>query len=312
VRPAPDKCDGVVALFLQFAARSYRLAAEEKFMKRFCLVLMSLLAVSVVAQPIAFTPKQPSYVICGPTGVTIYPSNRFVPFLELTESGIVFEKFLDQLEADKYSRYLVILVRPKSAKVYRTVLSMIRNRPIDTVKEPVDADFKLGADGYGLTEPHQRISDAKGISDKQTVFFECRNNEVFFIDKDYFDDQVAKLLSSLKPEVRTRDLKTFLKAVQGHEFTNEYYKVNKSYLSVAVIAYEPQPDIHGELTKEIETPDSKFQKTLAGLNSQRQYVVFLIRDDSFAVFRRARSLAEQNIFKSGGNYWSQKNCLNTR
>src|SRR5262245_22606522 len=58
------------------------------------------------------------------------------------------------------------------------------------------------------------------LTDKQPVFFECRGNEIFFLDKDGLDDQVAKLLSKLSPDVRGGDIQGFLKAIQGQEVGN--------------------------------------------------------------------------------------------
>src|ERR1043166_594266 len=50
-------------------------------------------------------------------------------------------------------------------------------------------------------------------SNKQAVFFECRSNEVFYIDKEGLDSQVAKLLSTVGGNVRSGDLQQFIKVV---------------------------------------------------------------------------------------------------
>src|SRR6185436_17940816 len=51
------------------------------------------------------------------------------------------------------------------------------------------------------------------LTGKQAVFFECRSNEVFYIDKEGLDVQVKKLLETLSPNVRSGDVAQFLKAI---------------------------------------------------------------------------------------------------
>src|SRR6266404_363234 len=69
------------------------------------------------------------------------------------------------------------------------------------------------------------------ITSKQGVFFECRTNQLFFVDKAGLDDQVTQLMSKLNPGIRGGDFESFLtKALQGPEVGNAYYKVNPRYL----------------------------------------------------------------------------------
>ena len=135
-------------------------------------------------------------------------------------------------------------------------------------------------------------------SNKQAVFFECRGNEVFYVDKEGLDNQVAKLLSTVGP-ARGGDLQQFLKVVQGQEVGNEYYKVMPSYLLTAIVALEPRPDVHGDVPDQVKSPNSKYQTALAQLDNKTQYVAFLVRDDSFSVFRSARKVADNLGFDIG-------------
>jgi hypothetical protein len=136
-------------------------------------------------------------------------------------------------------------------------------------------------------------------TDKQPVFFECRNQEIFYIDKATLDDQVAKLLSTLSPGVRTGRLDDFLKAIQGKEIGNEYYKINPNYLLAAILAIDGKPEVRGENIQQIRRPTSKFWTVLHQLDKKSQYIVFLIRSDSFDIFRRARLDADQYGFSVG-------------
>jgi hypothetical protein len=136
-------------------------------------------------------------------------------------------------------------------------------------------------------------------TDKIVAWFECRNNEVFYVDKVGLDDQVAELLSSISPGVRGGDLTGFLKAIQGRQVTNQYYRVNPSYLLTAIVALEPRIDVPGETVKDLENDGSKFAYVIRQLDVKKRYVAFLVRDDSFEVFRKARQVADKHGFDTG-------------
>ena len=137
------------------------------------------------------------------------------------------------------------------------------------------------------------------ITSKQGVFFECRTNELFFVDKAGLDDQVEKLMLTLNPGIRGGDLESFLKALQGQEVGNAYYRVDPRYLLVGKMGLEVRPGIAGEMITELDDPNSKFQAILSQLDKRQQYIAFLVRDDSFTIFRRARQIADTAGFETG-------------
>jgi hypothetical protein len=137
------------------------------------------------------------------------------------------------------------------------------------------------------------------ITSKQGIFFECRTNELFFVDKAGLDDQVEKLMSTLNPGVRGGDLESFLKALQGQEVGNAYYKVDPRYLLVGRMGLEARPGVAGETITELDDPNSKFQAILSQLDKSQQYIAFLVRDDSFTIFRKARQIADAAGFDTG-------------
>lgn len=129
--------------------------------------------------------------------------------------------------------------------------------------------------------------------------FECRGKQVFIIDKDGLDAQVAKLLSTLNPDLKGGDRNQFLQAIQGKEIGNLNYKVNLTYLQVGRVALEPRADALGENSEQVEKPDGKFQTMLSQLDPKQDSISFLVRDDSFDVFRKARLIANRHGFNTG-------------
>jgi len=137
------------------------------------------------------------------------------------------------------------------------------------------------------------------VSSKQGIFFECRTNQLYFVDKAGLDDQVEKLMSTLNPGIRGGDLESFLKAIQGQEVGNKYYRVDPRYLLVGRMGLEARPGVAGENIVELEKTDSNFNSILSQLDKDHQYIAFLVRDDSFNVFRKARQVADEAGFDTG-------------
>jgi hypothetical protein len=147
--------------------------------------------------------------------------------------------------------------------------------------------------------PELRMTPKAIVSDKTAVFFECRNNQLFSIDKATLDDQVADMLNSVGAGARSGDIGQFLKAIQGRQVTNRYYRVNPSYLLAAVMALEPIPEVPGEKIEQLDLSSNNFHLMLSQLSSKKQYIAFLVRDDSFPVFRKARTLADEQGYDTG-------------
>jgi hypothetical protein len=137
------------------------------------------------------------------------------------------------------------------------------------------------------------------ISSKQGIMFECRTNELFFVDTAGLQDQVEKLMSTLNPGVRGGDIESFLKALQGQEVGNAYYKVDPRYLLVGKMGLEARAGVTGETMTELDDPSNKFQAILSQLDKNKQYIAFLVRDDSFNIFRKARQIADKVGFETG-------------
>lgn len=136
-------------------------------------------------------------------------------------------------------------------------------------------------------------------TNKTPVFFECRSAQVFYVDKDGLDTQVAKLMSTLNTGGRGGDIAQFSKIIQGQVVSNSYYKVDPKYLLVGVMALEGLPEVHGDNIQEVQRPNSNFREALAQIDEKNRYIAFLVRDDSFDVFRKAREVADGAGYDTG-------------
>src|SRR5208282_1604424 len=77
------------------------------------------------------------------------------------------------------------------------------------------------------------------------------------------------------------------------------YKVDPRYLLVGQMGLEARPGAIGETISGLEDQTSKFRAILAQLDKSQQYIAFLVRDDSFSMFRKARQVADEAGFDTG-------------
>lgn len=93
--------------------------------------------------------QDPIYVDVEPDKLTIYPEKKEIPAQDLMFEGNDFEKFLDQVELVKSTRYVVLLLRPGSAVFQRRLRQVIRDRGIDLGFEPWESDRPIYVGGAG-------------------------------------------------------------------------------------------------------------------------------------------------------------------
>jgi hypothetical protein len=92
-------------------------------------------------------PKIPSYIDCQPDKLTLYssdmPRGTQVSQEDLQRPDNAVDHLLDKVQQHEKEEYVVVMVRPKSVVLYRTVRKLIEKRPIDVGYDAVDADFKV-------------------------------------------------------------------------------------------------------------------------------------------------------------------------
>ena len=88
-------------------------------------------------------PKIPSYVDCHPTHIMLYPGETKLSWEDLQRPGNGFQQMLDRILAAAHEQYIIVMVRPGSAKFFRAVRNEIGKRRIDVGYDAIPADFKV-------------------------------------------------------------------------------------------------------------------------------------------------------------------------
>ncbi len=132
------------------------------------------------------------------------------------------------------------------------------------------------------------------------VYFECRSNQVFFIDRAELGEARDQTLKAL--EARGVQQENLLRAAMETEIGNRFYKFENSFLMMGIMALVPRAGAQGVALAELETPGNDFLQKLDWMNPYAHYAVFLVRDDSFPVYRAVRTLTSRRGLLSGWEY----------
>jgi hypothetical protein len=77
----------------------------------------------------------------------------------------------------------------------------------------------------------------------------------------------------------------------------------------AILSLAGRPGVHGDTVEQLKSPTSKYWAVIKGLDKNKQFVFFLVRDDSFDVFRRARLEADIIGFAVGWELMAENESI---
>ena len=121
----------------------------------------------------------------------------------------------------------------------------------------------------------------------QPVYFECRRNRIVPIDP-----------RSAMENVRTfaRKHGDSIRELNENDVGNRYYRLKfEGYRLV----YKPRAEVQGETGVDLARPGSNYVEALTACQSDSHYPYFMVREDSFEVFRLARKIARARGLETG-------------
>lgn len=129
-------------------------------------------------------------------------------------------------------------------------------------------------------------------TNKRPIFFECRNNELYHIELDKINRLANDRLMEIADE-SGGDTRKMLSILENTFIETESYNIDLSYALVGQYALKPKEGASGYKLEDAlgETEDDWYGSRLGTVDNSTQIISFLVRDDSFLVFKKARALA---------------------
>ena len=150
--------------------------------------------------------------------------------------------------------------------------------------------------------PTLRRTPIAEVITNMPVYFECRANQVFPINREKLAEQLRSTTNTVaKAPGGTNTLSSLsgLGQLMMTDIGDEYYQIDTRYLLLGQMALLPRTNALGIKSADVT---NKFGSIIAPINKHNQYLVFLVRDDSFPVFRKARDISSKAGYRSGWEY----------
>ena len=154
-------------------------------------------------------------------------------------------------------------------------------------------------------------------TDKQVNFFEISGNRVIHLDNKSVSQQIKDLVGNLPNCVRPSYIpglvdsylyefkeyqncvETQVQQIKDFRAETKYYEIELVDLKSLSWRYNPKSSNNGESGIELNRSNSEYKNILSKLETDQDYVAFLVRPDSFATFRQAREIAWKAGFDVG-------------
>ena len=273
--------------------------------------------------------RDPIYVDVQPQRLVIWPDNQEISASELDAPDNKFARFLDQVQLQRDTRYIILLLSPYSVSLQRKLRGMIRKHEIELGLEPWEPGKEINPSkmnqyyiplvpSYGL-----RISTSEEIKfgyafwstrgapcevmvQSNTVTFLTNNVVVSREELDIPDNPFDRMLDQWESGGPLP--KYFCKEPGGEglydlimdRIIERGRKMNEwtlPGLPIEVPANDRSPVYLECISNQLfsvsaDAPPEAFDVSqLASFDSKSQYICFLVRPDSFEVFRKARTAA---------------------
>lgn len=131
------------------------------------------------------------------------------------------------------------------------------------------------------------------LAEKTPVFIECRNNELFKVPLAELRRLASDKLKAVAKE-SAGGSDGILRQLPQMSVQTDTYRVDLTYALLGQFAIVPLPMAKGYILDDAskETATDWFGRILTGIDRNKEMLAFLVRDDSFEVFARARMLAQ--------------------
>lgn len=158
-------------------------------------------------------------------------------------------------------------------------------------------------------------------TEKQSLWFEIQNNKISHLDLRQVRERELELSGNLPNCNRPTgggDLTNYqscLSSVLGRQnnfsVSTDNYEVRTVNNGVS-LEFRPLSQEVGETTTQLATAGSQFKQVLSQFDSQKDYIIFIVRPDSFEAFRAARQQAWAAGYEVGWEPLAENEAIRIR
>jgi len=129
-------------------------------------------------------------------------------------------------------------------------------------------------------------------TEKRPLFIETRNNELYLLPLEELQGIANETLRTISQESRGQ-IDVMLQKISEANVGNDVYRLDLTFALVGMFAIRATQGVPGYPLADWERETSRdwFGAILNNIDSETDMITFLVRDDSFDVFKRARHLA---------------------
>ena len=129
-------------------------------------------------------------------------------------------------------------------------------------------------------------------TDKRPIFIEARNNQLFLVPVSDLQQMAEDSMRRLSREAGG-NLDRLLTLMQEEDTATEHYRIDLTYFMVGQFGVISVPGSTGYALTDWQNETSRdwFGSILSRMDPEQEMISFLVRDDSFDVFKIARHLA---------------------
>ncbi len=137
-------------------------------------------------------------------------------------------------------------------------------------------------------------------TEKQPVIFECRKNRIIPVYKMEIQQKLEAYLAEMRRNSFDYDRIAHSANLELKDVGDKYYRVDLAKLLRSnILVLVPKTELQGESPKVLKDKDTEFQEVLQHINPEEEFAFFLVRPDSFEIFRAARKLLWANDIEIG-------------
>lgn len=198
---------------------------------------------------------------------------------ELNTPGNPFEALVDRAEANGGNPYIVLI--PYDHPLFQDLMKTIHKRA-PTMVANLNALFEIQPPLTPIEVPHQ---------DNQPLIIECRGNQLFAVSPEQLDQARASKYDELQKTANGNEA-AFLKDAAAAELNVNGFRIDFSYALFGKYVLAAVRDATGySFTDPLrETDETWLGSQLEKLTPDTRYIRFLVRPDSFDIFRLARKV----------------------